>query len=108
MTAVSLAQRTRTWSYEHMSGPHGFDFRTRANGEVHIFHQGKLAKMLKDKEAQAFLAAVKDGDAQQIMDDAVGGQNSTGRVAGGPSGPGAHLHGNGAGHAPTQFRRKTG
>ncbi|MCB2412829.1 hypothetical protein LGT39_08220 [Demequina sp. TTPB684] len=91
-----------------MSGPNGFDYRTRTNGEVHIFHQGKLAKMLKDEDAQKFLAAIKDGDPQQIMDDAVGAQHSNGRVSGGPTGPGSHLHGNGAGHAPTQFRRKTG
>lgn len=91
-----------------MSGPNGFDYRTRTNGEVHIFHHGKLAKMLKDEDAQAFLAAVKDGDAQQVMADAVGAPNSPGRVSGGPSGPGSHLHGNGESHAPTQFRRKTG
>ena len=91
-----------------MSGPNGFDYRTRTNGEVQIFHRGKLAKMLKDEDARRFLAAIKDGDAQQIMDDAVGAQHSDGRVSGGTTGPGAHLHGNGAGHAPTQFRRKTG
>lgn len=103
-----LAPGPRAWSYEHMSGPNGFDYRTRPNGEVHIFHRGKLAKMLKDADAKKFLAAIEDGDEQQLMDEAVGEQNSNGRVSGGPTGPGSHLHGNGAGHAPTQFRRKTG
>lgn len=91
-----------------MSGPKGFDYRTRTNGEVHIFSNGKLAKMLKDEDAQAFLKAILDGDDQEVMADAVGKGASTGRVSGGPSGPGSHLHGNGASHAPTQFRRKTG
>jgi len=91
-----------------MSGPKGFDYRTRTNGEVHIFSQGKLAKMLKGDDAKAFLAAIDKGDAQELMADAVGGSGSGARVAGGPSGPGANLHGNGASHAPTVFRRKTG
>ena len=105
----AFASRGRAWSHEHMSGPNGFDYRTRTNGEVHIFLRGTLAKMLKDEDAQKFLAAIKEADDdQQVMEDAVGAQNSSGRVSGGPSGPGSHLHGNGLGHAPTQFRRKTG
>ena len=91
-----------------MSGPKGFDYRTRTNGEVHIFSQGKLAKMLRDEDAQAFLKAIIDGDAQQVMADAVGASHFGGRSPGGPSGPGTNLHGNGASHAPTVFRRKTG
>ena len=91
-----------------MSGPKGYDYRTRTNGEVHIFSQGKLAKMLKGDDAKAFLAAVDKGDAQELMADAIGGAGSGSRVAGGPSGPGTNLHGNGTSHAPTVFRRKTG
>ena len=91
-----------------MSGPNGYDFRTRPNGEVHIFSQGKLAKMLKGKDAETFRAAAEKGDAQELMAEAVGGSGFGGRAAGGPSGPGSNLHGNGSSHAPTVFRRKTG
>ena len=91
-----------------MSGPKGYDYRTRTNGEVHIFSQGKLAKMLKDEEAQAFLKAVVEGDPQEAMADAVGWDTRSTRVADGRTGPGTNLHGNGASHAPQQFRRKTG
>ncbi len=91
-----------------MSGQKGFDFRTRTNGDVHIFSQGKLAKMLKGEDAVAFLAATQDGDAQELMADAVGGSGFGSRAAGAQGGPGSHMHGNGASHAPQQFRRKTG
>ena len=91
-----------------MSGPKGFDFRTRTNGEVHIFSQGKLAKMLKGEDAVAFLAAAEKGDPQELMAEAIGGSGFGGRAAGGASSGGTNLHGNGASHAPTVFRRKTG
>lgn len=91
-----------------MSAPEGFDYRTRTNGEVHIFHHGKLAKMLKDEPAQDFLAAVKDGDAQRAMADAVGNDGQGAGVSTGPSGPGTHLHGNGQAHPHQEFRRKSG
>ncbi len=86
----------------------GYDYRTRTNGEVHIFHHGKLARMLKDEPAQEFLAAVKDGDAQDVMASFSGRDGQGGGVGRGPSGPGTHLHGNGSAHAPQQFRRKSG
>ena len=86
----------------------GYDYRTRTNGEVHIFHHGRLAKMLKDEPAQEFLAAVKDGEAQDVMAQFSGNDRQGGGMSGGPSGPGAHLHGNGSAHAPQQFRRKSG
>ncbi|WP_062521851.1 hypothetical protein [Demequina silvatica] len=86
----------------------GFDYRTRTNGEVHIFHHGKLAKMLKDEPAQSFLSSVKDGDAQAVMAAAVGNDGQGGGVHGSAQGPGAHLHGNGSAHSPQQFRRKSG
>ncbi len=91
-----------------MSAPEGYDYRTRTHGEVHIFHHGKLAKMLKDESAQQFLAAVKDGDAQAVMADAVGGSAQGGGVARGPGGPSQHLHGNGEAHSQREFRRKSG
>ena len=53
----------------------------------------------------AFAQAQK---AKAIAADAVGDSHFGGRSPGGPSGPGTTLHGNGASHAPTVFRRKTG
>ena len=53
--------------------PEGFRYATRTNGEVIIFHHGKIAKMMRDEHAQAFLKAIKDGgDEQSIMAEAVG------------------------------------
>lgn len=92
-----------------MSGAEGFDYRTRANGEVAIFHHGKLAKMMRGDEAATFLAAVKEGDAQQAMADAVGNDGQFARPGVGGTGPTADaLHGNGDAHAPKEFRRKSG
>ncbi len=91
-----------------MSAPEGFDYRTRTNGEVHIFHHGKLARMLKDEPAQEFLAAVKHGDAQEVMAGAVGNDGQGAGVSSGPSGPATHLHGNGPAHPHQEFRRKSG
>lgn len=91
-----------------MSAPEGYDYRTRTNGEVHIFHHGKLAKMLKDEPAEDFLAAVKHGDAQAVMADAVGNDGHGGGPRSGPSGPASHLRGNGEAHAHQEFRRKSG
>ncbi|SEJ63896.1 hypothetical protein [Demequina mangrovi] len=91
-----------------MSAPEGYDFRTRTNGEVHIFHHGKLAKMLREGPAEEFLAAVKDGDAQLVMASAAGNDGQGGGVQGSASGPGTHLHGNGEAHGHQEFRRKSG
>ena len=91
-----------------MSAPEGYDYRTRTNGEVHIFHHGRLAKMLKDEPAQEFLAAVKDGDAQSVMAEAAGSSSHSSGVHGTTTGPSAHLHGNGAAHGQKEFRRKSG
>ncbi|WNM24830.1 hypothetical protein RN607_01665 [Demequina capsici] len=90
-----------------MSEPSGYAFRARPNGDVHILHLGKLAKILKDDAAALFLTAVKEGDAQAAMADAVGGSAAT-RPGGNSRRPGAHLHGNGEAHAQQQFRRKSG
>lgn len=91
-----------------MSGPEGFDYRTRTNGEVHIFHHGKLATMLKNDEAAAFLDNVKDGDAQQVMADAVGHDGQHAKPGTGRGSAGKHLGGDGHAHAAQQFRRKSG
>ncbi|WP_156165451.1 hypothetical protein [Demequina rhizosphaerae] len=91
-----------------MTGSEGFDYRTRTNGEVHIFHHGKLARMLKDEPAQDFLASVKDGDAQEVMAAAVGNDGQGGGVRGSAQGPATHLHGNGQAHPHGEFRRRAG
>ena len=92
-----------------MTGAEGFDYRTRSNGEAVIFHHGKLAKMMRDDEAKAFIKAVKDGDPQQVMADYVGndGQAQKPGGTGKSTGPDS-LHGNGEAHATKDFRRKTG
>lgn len=90
-----------------MSATKGYDYRTRSNGEVHIFHRDKLATMLRGEDAQTFLAAVKEGDPQEAMAAAVGATDVS-RPGGGASGSGSHLHGNGDAHGVQQFRRKSG
>gem|GEM_PF-846765 len=96
------------WSYGAMSGNKGYDYRTRTNGEVHIFHGDRLATMLRGKDAEEFLKQVKDGgDAQQAMADAVGATDKS-RPRTGAAATAAHMHGNGEAHAPQQFRRKSG
>jgi len=90
-----------------MSAPKGYDYRTRTNGEVHIFHNDRLATMLRGEDAQKFLAAVTEGDAQEAMAKAVGATDAS-RPGGGKAGAGAHLHGNGEAHTQQQFRRKSG
>ena len=102
-----VAPAGAAWSHEDMSGNKGYDYRTRTNGEVHIFHGDRLATMLRGKDAEDFLARVKDGDPQQAMADAVGATDAS-RPGARRSGPGTHLHGNGEAHAPQQFRRKSG
>ncbi|MDE0571850.1 hypothetical protein ON058_00275 [Demequina sp. B12] len=92
-----------------MSGAEGYDYRTRTNGEVAIFHHGKLAKLMREQEAQEFLGAVKDGDAQEVMARFVGFDGQAER----PGSTGKHpaadaLHGNGEAHGHQDFRRKTG
>ncbi|MFV0633382.1 hypothetical protein [Demequina sp.] len=90
-----------------MTGAEGFDFRARDNGEVAIFHHGKLAKMLRDDQAKQFLTAVEGGDAQAVMAQAVGNDGQVTRP-GVQATAGGGLHGNGEAHAQRDFRRKTG
>ncbi|WP_152649205.1 hypothetical protein [Demequina flava] len=91
-----------------MSTPEGYDYRARTNGEVAIFHHGKLAKMMRDEEAQEFLDAMKDGDAQEVMGRFAGFDGQTQRPGTGPQSGTDALHGNGEAHAQKDFRRKTG
>jgi len=88
-----------------------YRYATRTNGEVVIFHHGKLAKMLRDEPAQAFLKAIKDAkgaDAQAVMEATVGndGQVAWSTSGTGPSGKG--LHSDSAAHGHKEFRRKSG
>lgn len=92
-----------------MSEPEGYDYATRSNGEVVIFHHGKLAKMMRGDQAEDFLAAVKDGDAQEVMDNFVGFDGQMEH----PGSSGKHpatdsLRNNGEAHPQQDFRRKTG
>ena len=85
-----------------------YRYATRTNGEVVIFHQGKLAKMLRDEPAQEFLAAVKAGDEQEVMASTVGNDGQGAKPTSGTGASGKSLHGDGAAHAHKEFRRKSG
>jgi hypothetical protein len=48
----------------------GFTYRVRKNGEVEIFHRGRLASTLRGKDAEDFKHDVQDGacaESQQLM-----------------------------------------
>ena len=48
----------------------GFTYRTRKNGEVEIFHRGRLASTLRGADAKDFLQEAPNAgspDAQQLM-----------------------------------------
>lgn len=91
-----------------MSSPEGYRFTARKNGEVAIFHHGKLAKMLKADAAQEFLAAVTKGDEQDVMGAAVGNDGQKARPGGGPQGPDGAMQVGGNAHGHKEFRRKSG
>lgn len=90
-----------------MSAKQGYDHRVRPNGEVHIFANGKMVKLVRGDDAKALVAALESGDAQELLAAAAGGSSGS-RPGVGASSSGAHLHGNGEAHAPQQFRRKSG
>ncbi len=85
-----------------------YRFSTRPSGDVVIFHQGKLAKLLRDSQAAEFLAAVKDGDPQEAMAQVVGHEGQSSRPGGSLAGPGGGAHGDGMAHGHKEFRRKSG
>lgn len=88
-----------------------YKYASRSNGEIVIFHRGKLAKMLKDEPARAFLAAIKDlpeGEDQAIMATAVGHDDQLPRPTSGTGASGKSVHGDGAAHGHKEFRRKSG
>jgi len=91
--------------------PADYRYATRTNGEVVIFHHGKLAKMLRDKPAQDFLASIKkaNGDEdQEVMAAAVGNDGQLARPTSGTGPSGKAVHGDGAAHGHKEFRRKSG
>lgn len=53
------------------SAPEGFEFR-RIGGDVLISHFGRRAATLRGAAALTFLAAVENGDPQQLMARATG------------------------------------
>jgi hypothetical protein len=91
-----------------MSPSAEYKYATRTNGEVVIFHHGKMAKMMREEEAQKFLAAVKDGDEQAVMAQAVGNDGQAARPTSGTGPSGKSVHGDGAAHGHKEFRRKSG
>ncbi|MGC4175845.1 hypothetical protein [Demequina sp.] len=91
--------------------PADYRYATRTNGEVVIFHHGKLAKMLRDEPAQEFLKSIKDlpeGEDQGVMAAAVGNDGQVARPTSGTGPSGKAVHGDGAAHGHKEFRRKSG
>ena len=50
-----------------MGKPHGFGYTRRQNGDVVITHHGHRATILRGVKADRFLAALADGDDQELM-----------------------------------------
>lgn len=46
--------------------PEGFEYRVRG-GEVHVWHHGRAAAVLRGRRAEQFLADVAAGDPQLVM-----------------------------------------
>ena len=91
--------------------PADYKYAARTNGEVVIFHRGKLAKMLREEPAQEFLKAIKDlppGEDQGVMAAAVGHDDQMPRPTSGTGATGKAVHGDGAAHPHKEFRRKSG
>jgi hypothetical protein len=89
-----------------MTAAEGFDYRERKSGEVAIFNNGKLVKMMRAADAKRFLEDVKKGEAQQVMLDAVGDKGAW-RPGNGPIEGGKALGGDGQAHAHGVFRRRS-
>jgi hypothetical protein len=53
---------------EHL--PSGFTFQQRKNGDVEVFHHGRLASTLRGHDAEDFaaeIASCSETEAQQVM-----------------------------------------
>jgi hypothetical protein len=55
-----------------MTGPSGFEYVERKNGEVVITHHGRHASTLRGSAARKFLDRVTRGDPQEVMARATG------------------------------------
>jgi hypothetical protein len=55
-----------------MAAAEGFRFDRRKNGDIVIFHHGRMAGALRGDAATEFLTAVAAGDAQDLMAKATG------------------------------------
>ena len=92
-----------------MSGPEGFERKDRPNGDIAVFHHGKLAKMVRGADAKKLATALgkKGADEQEVLAEAVGGSSTAARPGTGPQGP-KGLGGDGRQHGHGEFRRKSG
>ena len=50
-----------------MGKPSGFSITQRKNGEVVISHQGRVATILRGRQADAFLKKAEASDGQELM-----------------------------------------
>lgn len=50
-----------------MGRPDGFEWSRRKNGDIVISHRGRVAATLRGRRADAFVAAVVEGDDQDLM-----------------------------------------
>lgn len=50
-----------------MSGPSGFSWSQRKNGDVVVTHHGRQASVLRGRRADDFLAEAGAGDEQELM-----------------------------------------
>ncbi|WP_062136505.1 hypothetical protein [Demequina aestuarii] len=65
-----------------MTESENFTYTTRTNGEVEILRDGSVALLLRGDDAEDFLAQVKNGDADQVMEAFVGDQSGTAQATG--------------------------
>ena len=50
-----------------MTGPGGFTYSRRKNGDVVIHHRGRVASVLRGRKASDFLEDAMSGDEQELM-----------------------------------------
>jgi hypothetical protein len=55
-----------------VGSPQGFEYAQRRNGEIVIFHHGRLAATLRGSRAEKFMLSIRAGDPQQVMARATG------------------------------------
>ena len=50
-----------------MTGPNGFSFTERKNGEGAISHHHRVVTVLRGHKARSFLAKIAEGNGQELM-----------------------------------------